>query len=63
MPHPRTDPRFIVALALAFAPAALGAASGAAGGVTVDGPAGARLRIEALDPHVVRIWLKPSGDF
>lgn len=35
----------------------------AAGQVTVCGPAGSRLRIEALDPHVVRLWLKPSGDF
>src|SRR5271165_2781681 len=31
--------------------------------VTVAGPAGARLRIEALAPPVVRLWLKPSGVF
>jgi alpha-glucosidase len=30
---------------------------------TISGPSGARLRIEALDPHLVRIWLKPSGEF
>jgi alpha-glucosidase len=31
--------------------------------ITVDGPAGARVRIEAVEPHVVRIWVKPTGDF
>jgi alpha-glucosidase len=31
--------------------------------VTVQGPGASRLRIEALEPHIVRIWLKPGGDF
>jgi hypothetical protein len=67
MANPRTD--FRVSLALTPALASLGAAEpganpgGSVGQVTVAGPTGARLRIEALDPHVVRIWLKPSGNF
>jgi alpha-glucosidase len=56
-----------LALALVLAcpgPAAIGAApEEEASQVTVAGPTGARLRVEALDPHVVRLWLKPSGDF
>lgn len=31
--------------------------------VTIDGPRGARLRLESIDPGLVRLWLKPSGDF
>ena len=32
--------------------------------VTVSaGPAGPRIRVEALEPHIVRIWMKPSGEF
>jgi alpha-glucosidase len=31
--------------------------------VIVAGPATARLRVEALDDHVVRVWFKPAGDF
>jgi alpha-glucosidase len=31
--------------------------------VTVQAPGGGRLRIEALDPHIVRVWLKPAGEF
>jgi len=31
--------------------------------VTIAGPAGARVRVEALDPHIVRIWYKPAGAF
>lgn len=31
--------------------------------VTVEGTAGGRLRVEAPEPHVVRIWIKRSGEF
>jgi alpha-glucosidase len=31
--------------------------------IIVAGPGTARVRIEALDEHVVRIWMKPVGDF
>jgi alpha-glucosidase len=31
--------------------------------IVIAGPGTSRLRIEALDDHVVRIWLKPAGDF
>jgi alpha-glucosidase len=31
--------------------------------VTIGGATGARLRVEAPEPHVVRIWLKASGEF
>jgi alpha-glucosidase len=31
--------------------------------VLVTGPGTARLRIEALDDQVVRLWFKPAGDF
>jgi alpha-glucosidase len=59
--------RLVLAAALAAAaplPAAQGAGPGAsAEQVTVEGPAGARLRIEAREPHIVRIWMKPAGDF
>ena len=30
---------------------------------TVQTPGGGALRVEALDPHIVRIWLKPTGEF
>jgi alpha-glucosidase len=30
---------------------------------TIAGADGARLRVEAVEPHVVRLWIKPSGDF
>jgi len=67
MASPRTDARVRLALALVLASPGCAAAGAEAGAtesqVTVAGPAGARLRIEALDPHVVRLWLKPSGDF
>jgi alpha-glucosidase len=57
-----------LALVLAMALAAIPAAPGSPPApppeqVTVQGASGARLRIEALDPHIVRIWVKPSGDF
>jgi alpha-glucosidase len=58
---------FLLAAALAAAvplPAAQNAAKGAsAEQVTVEGPAGARIRIEAREPHILRIWMKPSGEF
>jgi alpha-glucosidase len=31
--------------------------------VTVIGAGGARLRVEAVDPGIVRLWLKPAGEF
>ena len=31
--------------------------------MTVQAPGGGRLRVEALDPHIVRVWLKPAGEF
>lgn len=31
--------------------------------VTVEAPSGARLRVEAVDPHIVRVWVKPAGAF
>ena len=31
--------------------------------VTVAGAGGARLRVEAIDPSIVRLWLKPAGEF
>jgi alpha-glucosidase len=30
---------------------------------TVQAPGGTRLRVEALDAHLVRVWLKPAGEF
>ncbi len=30
---------------------------------TVQAPGGGGLRVEALDPHIVRIWLKSAGEF
>lgn len=30
---------------------------------TIDGANGARVRVEALGPHILRIWYKPSGEF
>jgi alpha-glucosidase len=30
---------------------------------TVQSPGGSRLRVEALDAHLVRVWLKPAGEF
>jgi alpha-glucosidase len=46
------------------APAADGGAAGATVlQATVQAPGGARLRIEALDAHFVRVWLKPAGEF
>jgi len=29
----------------------------------VQSPAGSRLRVEAPDAHIVRVWLKPAGEF
>jgi alpha-glucosidase len=29
----------------------------------ITGPSGARLRVEALDSRILRLWLKPSGEF
>src|SRR5208283_2205157 len=29
----------------------------------VAGPGTARMRIEALDDHIIRLWFKPAGDF
>lgn len=29
----------------------------------VSGPAGARIRVEALDAGIVRVWCKPAGEF
>jgi alpha-glucosidase (family GH31 glycosyl hydrolase) len=48
--------------------AALTLAAAAARGVqadlqTIDGPGGSHLRVEAIEPHVLRIWMKPSGAF
>ena len=31
--------------------------------VTVAGAEGAQVRVEALGPHIVRIWFKPGGEF
>ena len=31
--------------------------------VTVTGQGGARLRVEAVDSSIVRVWLKPAGEF
>jgi alpha-glucosidase len=48
-------------------PLASAADSGAQGATvlqaTVQAPDGARLRIEALGPQLVRVWMKPSGEF
>ena len=61
--HIRLVPRAALAIA-ALGSACLGAAPGAQNEqATVDGPAGARLRIEAREPHVVRVWMKAAGDF
>ena len=49
-------------LAAALSAAAL-AAQPPADQVTVQGGGGAKLRVEALDPHIVRMWMKPSGEF
>jgi alpha-glucosidase len=59
-------PRLHIRALLSVAPFSLAciAASGAPGDqVTVDGSAGRRLRIEAVEPHIVRLWMKPAGDF
>jgi alpha-glucosidase len=63
MPRPRIDFRSGLLLALLSTATAVGAPAEMPGQATVNGPAGARLRVEALDPHLVRIWLKSSGDF
>lgn len=67
VPRPRMDTRFAISATLAIAAlsaSAIGApARASTEQVTVEGPAGARLRIEAREPHVMRIWMKPSGDF
>jgi alpha-glucosidase len=54
---------FLAAAAALIALGPVAPASPAPDQVTVDGPSGARLRVEAVEPHVVRIWVKPSGDF
>jgi alpha-glucosidase len=67
MPRPRARNRVLILAGLATA--ALGpSANGApvrpsAEQVTVGGPAGARLRVESREPHVLRIWIKASGEF
>ena len=66
MDHPRLASLAVLAVAVLAPPGPTARAAQpdpAAGRATVSGPAGARLRIEALDPHVVRLWLKPSGEF
>jgi len=35
----------------------------AIGAMIVAGPGSSRVRVEAIDDHIVRIWLKPAGDF
>lgn len=57
--------RLIAWLSL-FAAAVVRAESPAAAAntlVTIAGPHGERLRIEAIDPAIVRLWWKPSGEF
>ena len=64
MPAPRMDFRGVLFLAIAVASAApAGRAGPSTDKVTVAGAAGARVRVEAIDAHVLRIWMKPSGDF
>jgi alpha-glucosidase len=54
----------LAALALAALAAAPCAAEDAgATQVTVKSPSGASLRVEAVEPHIMRIWLEPSGAF
>jgi alpha-glucosidase len=63
MPLPCTGLRRVLLLPLLSAALAHGARGQGSAQATVDGPDGVRMRIEAVDPHVVRIWIKPSGDF
>ncbi len=49
----------VLALAALSAPLARAATTQA----TVAAPDGARLRIEAVGNHIVRLWLKPTGSF
>ena len=67
MPRTRLRNRLLVFAALAIAalaPPVTGAPDRASPEqVTVEGPAGARIRIEAREPHVLRIWMKASGAF
>jgi alpha-glucosidase len=52
------------AMAINLLAAADGDAPGAAVlQTTVQAPGGSRLRVEALDAHIVRVWLKPAGEF
>ena len=52
------------AMAINLLAAADGDAPGAAvRQTTVQAPGGSRLRVEALDAHIVRVWLKPAGEF
>jgi len=52
------------AMAINLLAAADGDAPGAAVlQTTVQSPAGSRLRVEAPDAHIVRVWLKPAGEF
>ena len=62
---PRMHARLATGLLLALASPQTRAPAAPAGAeqVTVSGLAGPRIRIEALEPHVVRIWMKPSGEF
>ncbi|HEY5078871.1 MAG TPA: TIM-barrel domain-containing protein [Opitutaceae bacterium] len=63
MPPIRTSLKRALLLSLAPAVFACGARGESPSQATVDGPDGVRLRVEALDPHVLRIWVKPSGEF
>ncbi|HZZ17908.1 MAG TPA: hypothetical protein VFE25_00990, partial [Opitutaceae bacterium] len=64
MQIPRMHPKAVLNLKLAALPLAFAlTALGAPQEVTVNGPAGARLRVEAVEPQIVRIWMKPTGDF
>lgn len=51
------------AAALLLLSSAVAGAAPSAAPVVIAGPHAARLRVEAVDPHVVRLWYKAGGEF
>jgi alpha-glucosidase len=61
MPHPRMFRCALPSLSVALLALAATAGAQAADEVTVGGARGVRLRVEALEPHLVRVWIKPNA--
>ncbi|HEY4988858.1 MAG TPA: TIM-barrel domain-containing protein, partial [Opitutaceae bacterium] len=66
MPRTPAEVRLLLPVALALvlsSPPILAARESPPDQVTVAGTNGGRLRVEALDTHIVRLWMKPAGEF